>query len=131
MNPTEKPCPFCGPPRDQILAEGNEAMALWDTHPVSPGHVLIVPRRHVASWFEATAGEREAMLRLADEAHRIVSQRHSPHAFNLGINDGAAAGQSVPHLHLHLIPRYRGDVPDPRGGVRWIIPNRAEYWNKA
>ena len=52
-------------------------------------------------------------------------------AFNLGINDGAAAGQSVPHLHLHLIPRYRGDVPDPRGGVRWIIPNRAEYWNKA
>ena len=131
MNPTEKACPFCGPPRDHILAECDVAMALWDTHPVSPGHVLIVPRRHVASWFESTANEREAMLHLADDAHRIVGKRHSPDAFNLGINDGAAAGQSVPHLHLHLIPRYRGDVSDPRGGVRWIIPNRAEYWNKA
>ena len=131
MSPTEKACPFCGPPRDQILAECGEAMALWDTHPVSPGHVLIVPRRHVGSWFESTAREREAMLHLADEAHRLVGKQHSPDAFNLGINDGAAAGQSVPHLHLHLIPRYRGDVPDPRGGVRWIIPNRAKYWDKA
>ena len=105
-------------------------MALWDSYPLNPGHVLIVPRRHVASWFEATAAERAEMLRLADEARRIVIERHAPDAFNLGLNDGAAAGQTVPHVHLHLIPRYAGDVGDPRGGVRWIIPERAAYWNK-
>jgi len=105
-------------------------MALWDSYPLNPGHVLIVPRRHVASWFEATAAEREEMLRLADDARRIVVEKHGPDAFNLGINDGSAAGQTVPHVHLHLIPRYAGDVRDPRGGVRWIIPDRAAYWNK-
>jgi len=105
-------------------------MALWDSYPLNPGHVLIVPRRHVASWFEATAAERDEMLRLADDARRIVVEKHRPDAFNLGINDGAAAGQSVPHVHLHLIPRYAGDVREPRGGVRWIIPDRAAYWNK-
>lgn len=105
-------------------------MALWDSYPLNPGHVLLVPHRHVASWFEATAVERAEMLRLADNARRIVIAEHSPDGFNLGINDGAAAGQTVPHLHLHLIPRYRGDMPDARGGVRWIIPSRAAYWNK-
>lgn len=105
-------------------------MALWDSYPLNPGHVLLVPRRHVASWFEASIAERDEILRLADEARRIVLERHSPDGFNLGINDGAAAGQTVPHLHLHLIPRYRGDMPDPRGGVRWIIPDRAAYWNQ-
>ena len=106
-------------------------MVLLDSNPLNPGHVLIVPRRHVASWFESTTPEREEILRLADDARRILTGRHSPDGFNLGINDGAMAGQSVPHLHLHLIPRYRGDVPDPRGGVRWIIPDRAAYWNKS
>lgn len=124
------PCPFCNPSPKRIVTEGVAAMALWDSYPLNPGHVLIVPRRHVSSWFEATAVEREEILRLADVARRIVIERHSPDGFNLGINDGAAAGQTVPHLHLHLIPRYRGDVPDPRGGVRWIIPERAQYWNR-
>lgn len=103
---------------------------LWDTHPVNPGHVLITPRRHVASFFDSTATERDSLLHLADDARRILAEKHAPDGFNLGINDGPAAGQSVPHLHLHLIPRYRGDVPDPRGGVRWIIANRAQYWKK-
>jgi len=70
------------------------------------------------------------MLRLADDAHQLIAELHSPDAFNLGINDGLAAGQTVPHLHLHLIPRFVGDVPDPRGGIRWIIPGRAAYWDK-
>ena len=130
MASPKKPCPFCAPPGVQILLEGEQAMVLWDTHPVSPGHVLIVPRRHVASLFDSTAPEREDMLCLADEAHRILVAKHAPDGFNLGINDGLAAGQSVPHLHLHMIPRYRGDVPDPRGGVRWIIAERAKYWSK-
>jgi diadenosine tetraphosphate (Ap4A) HIT family hydrolase len=125
-----KTCPFCCLVPEQILLEGSVAVALWDSYPLNPGHVLLVPRRHVASWFEATAAERDEMLHLADDARRVVLERHSPDGFNLGINDGAAAGQTVPHLHLHLIPRYRGDVPDPRGGVRWIIPDRAVYWGK-
>lgn len=105
-------------------------MALWDSYPVSPGHALIVPRRHVASLFESTAIEREAILRLVDKAQQLIAEQYAPDAFNLGINDGVAAGQSVPHLHVHLIPRYRGDVPDPRGGVRWVIADRAKYWSK-
>jgi len=129
--PSEKKCPFCTPPADQIVLQGAQAMVLWDTHPVSPGHVLIVPRRHVGSLFESTHAERDEMLRLTDEAHRILTEKHAPDGFNLGINDGPAAGQSVPHLHMHMIPRYRGDVPDPRGGVRWILANRAQYWNKS
>jgi diadenosine tetraphosphate (Ap4A) HIT family hydrolase len=123
-------CPFCAPPKDRILVEGAGARALWDGYPLNPGHVLVVPHRHVASWFDATGEERDEMLRLADEARRIVAAKYGPDAFNLGINDGAAAGQTVPHLHLHLIPRYAGDVADARGGVRWIIPERAAYWSK-
>lgn len=130
MTATTRPCPFCDPPPEQWLAEAALALALWDSYPLNPGHVLIVPRRHVASWFDATPEERDAMLRLADEARAIVVRRHAPAAFNLGINDGPAAGQTVPHLHLHLIPRYEGDVADPRGGVRWIVPARAAYWTK-
>ena len=129
IEPTHS-CPFCSPIHERVLIEGVFACAIWDGFPLNPGHVLVVPRRHVASWFEATASERDEMLRLADEARRLVTERHAPDAFNLGINDGLAAGQTVPHLHLHLIPRFVGDVPDPRGGVRWIIPGRAAYWNK-
>jgi diadenosine tetraphosphate (Ap4A) HIT family hydrolase len=131
MTQPGKPCPFCNLSSQRIVIEGIAAMALWDSYPLNPGHVLIVPLRHVASWFELTLVEREAMLRLADDARRIVIEKHRPDAFNLGLNDGAAAGQTVPHVHLHLIPRYRDDVPDPRGGVRWIIPERARYWHKS
>ena len=112
------------------MIAGAAAMALWDSYPLNPGHVLLVPRRHVASWFELTSVEREEMLRLVDDARGIIIEKHHPDAFNLGLNDGAAAGQTVPHVHLHLIPRYRGDIPDPRGGVRWILPERARYWHK-
>jgi diadenosine tetraphosphate (Ap4A) HIT family hydrolase len=130
MTTPEKKCPFCNLAPETILAEGPLALAVRDSYPLNPGHALIVPRRHVASWFDATAAEREEMLRLADDARRIIVERHAPDAFNLGINDGPAAGQTVAHLHLHLIPRYEGDVADPRGGVRWIIPERAAYWIK-
>ena len=130
MTQPAKPCPFCNPSPQRIVIGGVAAMALWDSYPLNPGHVLIVPRRHVASWFEVTVAEREEMLCLADDARRIVIEKHHPDAFNLGLNDGAAAGQTVPHVHLHLIARYRGDIPDPRGGVRWVIPERARYWHK-
>jgi len=95
---------------------------------VSPGHTLIVPNRHVATWFEATPEEQQALLEAIAEARRRIEKNHAPDGYNIGINSGEAAGQTVRHLHVHVIPRYAGDVTDPRGGVRWVIPDKAAYW---
>lgn len=124
------PCPFCSLP-DAAFAGGN-ALAFWvyDISPVSPGHSLVIPRRHVASFFDLTAEERFSMLALVDEAKLAVSQTYAPDGYNIGLNDGEVAGQTVPHVHLHLIPRHAGDVPDPRGGIRWVLPETADYWTK-
>ena len=100
-----------------------------DGFPVSPGHSLVIPKRHVGSFFEVSAEERLALLELLDQAKQSVQAQSHPDGFNIGINDGPAAGQTVPHLHIHLIPRYRGDLADPRGGVRWVIPDKADYWS--
>lgn len=121
-------CLFCAIPRDQVLIERPLALATRDSYPVSKGHTLIIPRRHVASFFETTEEERQAMLKLLDEAKAMLDREHKPDGYNVGINNGPAAGQTVMHVHVHLIPRYAGDRPDPRGGVRWIFPEKAEYW---
>lgn len=112
---------------------GQNAHAFWirDGFPVSRGHSLVIPRRHLASFFEATQEERSALLALLDDARAAAIAEFQPDGFNIGINDGAAAGQTVPHLHIHLIPRYAGDVQDPRGGIRWVLPERADYWTGA
>jgi diadenosine tetraphosphate (Ap4A) HIT family hydrolase len=123
-------CPFCTLPPDRIVAQSALALAVRDAFPVSPGHTLIVPRRHVGSFFEVSAEERAEMLALLDAAKAQIEAANRPDGYNVGINDGAAAGQTVAHLHMHLIPRYRGDVADPRGGVRWVIPTKADYWSK-
>ena len=122
-------CPFCAPDASRIVGEAPLAFALRDAYPVSSGHTLIVPRRHIGSFFDATDEERAALLDLLARMKAILDQEHSPAGFNIGINDGLAAGQTIPHLHIHLIPRYVGDRPDPRGGVRWIFPDRANYWD--
>ena len=112
-------CPFCCPDLTSVFHEGELVVGLWDRFPVSEGHALLVPRRHVPDWFAASSAEREALseaLELAREA--IVARGFSPHGFNVGMNLGEAAGQTVQHLHLHVIPRYSGDCPDPRGGIR-------------
>lgn len=103
-------------------------MVLRDGFPISPGHTLIIPKRHIGSFFETTPDERNELLSLLDRAQKNLQTEFNPDAFNIGINDGAAAGQTIHHLHIHLIPRYQGDQPDPRGGVRWIIPEKAKYW---
>lgn len=121
-------CPFCAFLSERIVEANNFAYWIYDGFPVSPGHSLIIPKRHVGSFFEVTPEERLAMLELLDKAKAAVTRERCPDAFNIGINDGAAAGQTVPHLHMHLIPRYNGDVSDARGGVRWVIPNKADYW---
>ena len=104
------------------------AVLILDGYPVSPGHSLVIPKRHVGSFFEVTEVERAALLALLDRAKELIAEQHRPNGHNIGINDGAAAGQTVPHLHIHLIPRYDGDQADPRGGVRWVIPEKADYW---
>lgn len=112
-----------------VLRQSALAAALTDAFPVSPGRCLIVPRRHIASWFEATEDERKEMLRLLDHVRADIVNVHDPAGCNVGINDGPAAGQTVEHLHVHLIPRHNGDSPDPRGDIRWVLPGRADYWS--
>ena len=123
-------CPFCPAKDREIIASHALAVAVADSFPLTKGHSLIVPRRHVASFFELTLDERLAMLGLLDEAKAVLDRQHAPDGYNIGINDGTAAGQTVMHVHVHLIPRYRGDADDPRGGVRWIFPRKAEYWKQ-
>ena len=126
--PQPKKCPFCPPKQQEILETHPLAVAISDSFPLTRGHALVVPRRHVASFFELTPEERVAILDLLDRAKAVIDNKHSPDGYNIGINDGAAAGQTVMHLHVHLIPRYKGDAEDPRGGVRWIFPRKADYW---
>ncbi len=132
-------CPFCTPDNSKVIIANDHAMAFHDGYPVTPGHTLIVPKRHIASFFEATKEEQAAMFDLLAEMRQLllnppqppfdkVGSLSVPDGFNIGINDGKAAGQTVMHLHIHLIPRYAGDTEDPRGGVRWIMPKKAQYW---
>ena len=130
MSERANPCPFCILPRERILGENKHAVWIRDGYPVSPGHSLVIPRRHVGSFFEVTDEERGDMLALLDLAKAAATDEFNPDGYNVGINDGPSAGQTVPHLHIHLIPRFKGDMPDPRGGVRWIIPAKADYWSK-
>jgi diadenosine tetraphosphate (Ap4A) HIT family hydrolase len=121
-------CPFCSLTPDRIISESEYAITVRDAFPVSKGHALVVTKRHVQSFFELQAIEKAAVLQALDEARETITSEYAPDGFNIGINDGEAAGQTVPHLHVHLIPRYKGDSKDPRGGIRWIIPEKAKYW---
>ena len=121
-------CPFCCLPEQRIIDRNDRAVVVRDAYPVTPGHTLVIPTRHVASFFDTTAAEREAMLLLLDRAREQLQGELRPESYNIGVNDGRAAGQTVGHLHIHLIPRYAGDREDPRGGVRWVIPQKAAYW---
>lgn len=121
-------CPFCALPAQRIVLANEHAFVIRDGFPVSPGHALVIPCRHIGSFFDTTADERASLLCLLDEAKNAIGAEMNPDGWNIGINDGAAAGQTVPHLHIHLIPRYRGDREDTRGGVRWVIPEKARYW---
>ena len=114
-------CELCAP--RSVLTENALAYVRLDSHSLSRGHVLVVPKRHVADFFEMTPEEQLAVLELLREAHRLANAEHSPDGFNIGVNVGRAAGQSRMHVHVHLIPRYLGDVPNPKGGVRCVLDN--------
>jgi len=123
-------CPFCSLSAEGFVLASEHAIVIRDGFPVSPGHTLIIPRRHVASFFEVTDAERADLMSLLATARDDLERQFGPAGYNIGINDGAAAGQTVPHVHLHLIPRYEGDRDDPRGGVRWVLPDKAAYWDR-
>src|SRR6516225_8630296 len=123
--------PFLAIPASEWLAANRSAFVIADRFPVSRGHALVVPRRVIATWWEATDEERADILALIDEAKRRLDADLQPDGYNVGFNAGAAAGQTVGHLHVHVIPRYRGDVTDPRGGVRHVIPGKGDYLQSA
>ena len=127
---SEPRCPFCHLPDDRIERINDEAFVIRDDYPVSPGHSLVIPRRHVGSFFELNAAERASMLKLLEATKVELDAALRPDGYNIGINDGPAAGQTVAHVHMHLIPRFAGDVVDPRGGVRWVIADKAKYWDE-
>jgi len=122
-----KPCIFCSLPKSSLIDQNELAMAVRDIAPVNPGHTLIMPKRHVASYFDLTDEESLAMMALLRRAKKTLDAEFTPDDYNIGVNDGPLAGQTVPHVHIHVMPRYRGDVDDVRGGVRNIIPERAVY----
>lgn len=124
----DKNCPFCkAESTREIIASSLLSIAFFDGFPVSPGHALIIPKRHVSSFFDLSQEERQDLLNLADSVKQIVEERYHPDGYNIGVNVGEAAGQSIFHVHMHLIPRYQGDVPNPRGGVRGVIPDKQNY----
>lgn len=124
-------CPFCEVIKDEksnrVLDENNMAFVIRDGFPVTKGHTLIIPKHHVGSFFEITDDEKNALFSLLDKHKEILDAEFNPDSYNIGVNDGEAAGQTVPHLHIHLIPRYVGDMEDPKGGVRGVIPEKQKY----
>ena len=120
-------CPFCNIAAGKIIASNEYCIAFHDGFPVSPGHTLIIPRRHVADFFDMTEAEVSAMNTLLREVKKRLDSELHPDGYNIGVNVNAAAGQSVFHVHMHLIPRYIGDTPSPKGGVRGVIPGKMKY----
>jgi diadenosine tetraphosphate (Ap4A) HIT family hydrolase len=119
-------CPFCSC-EDEVLFSNALAFVIEDSFPVNRGHLLVIPFRHVESVFDLTPQEGQAAFSLLEQAQAYLDQEYAPDGYNVGVNVGQAAGQTIPHVHIHVIPRYRGDVPSPRGGVRGVIPHKQSY----
>jgi diadenosine tetraphosphate (Ap4A) HIT family hydrolase len=116
-----RPCPFCTIPAERITLRNTLAFATWDINPVTKGHTLIIPFRHVVSFFDTTPGEQAAIIELILKARHILDERYHPDGYNIGVNIGEAAGQVIMHLHFHVIPRYRGDSGRRGSGLRHVI----------
>lgn len=120
-------CLFCNIDKNRIIKENETAVAIYDNFPVNKGHMLIIPKRHIDNYFETEDSDREGLWQLVDECKDFLDVEFNPDGYNVGINCGHAAGQTVMHLHIHLIPRYNGDIENPRGGVRGVIPEKRIY----
>lgn len=124
-------CPFCKPESGRELILENElCYCVYDKYPVSKGHALIIPKRHCADYFELTGEEQTSCWKMVNELKVILDKKYQPDGFNIGINVNEVAGQTIPHVHIHLIPRYKGDVEQPEGGVRGVIPEKRTYKSK-
>jgi len=129
LNPNQsEACPFCNPdPTRGFLLESDTAIAIFDKFPVSMGHALIIPKKHCSNYFELSFSEQTACWKMVNKLKELLDENFRPSGYNIGININASAGQTVPHVHIHLIPRYNGDVEEPRGGVRGVIPDKRDY----
>lgn len=128
LHSANKECPFCNPDSErELILETATIYAIYDKFPVNQGHALIIPKRHIANYFELSIKEQYAYLLVLNKVKEIVTKRFQPDGFNIGVNIGEHAGQTIPHVHIHLIPRYQGDVANPRGGVRGVIPSKKDY----
>lgn len=127
MNTSQNKCIFCNLGKRKII-ESHYGILIRDLFPLNEGHSLVIPKRHVTSWFHCELNEQIDLIGLLNQAKRLLDVEYSPASYNIGINDGTAAGQTISHMHIHLIPRYLGDVQDPRGGIRWLMPDKAKYW---
>jgi diadenosine tetraphosphate (Ap4A) HIT family hydrolase len=121
-------CPFCEPSQERVFYQDDLILCLWDAFPVSEGHALVITRRHVATWFDVSPQEQAAILGGIEISRQEIEKTRKPDGYNVGFNAGEAAGQTLFHMHVHVIPRLRGDVEDPRGGLRHVIPAKAAYW---
>jgi diadenosine tetraphosphate (Ap4A) HIT family hydrolase len=121
-------CPFCNPDKDrEFIVESEIAYSIFDKFPVSNGHALIIPKKHCDNYFDLTFKEQSACVFMLNKVKEIIQTRFQPDGFNVGININEAAGQTISHVHIHLIPRYIGDVTEPRGGIRGVIPEKRNY----
>ena len=125
MKASEEKCPFCL--GNEKIFESEYVYARFDKYPVSKGHAMVITKRHIPNYFEASKLEKADIWQSVDHLKEILEEEFKPDAFNIGVNVGEAAGQTVPHLHVHIIPRYEGDVANPRGGVRGVIPSKQKY----
>lgn len=121
-------CPFCNPdPEREIILESATAYAIYDKFPVNKGHALIIPKRHCADYFQLSFKEQSACWFILNKTREIIAEKFNPDGFNIGINVNEMAGQTIQHVHIHLIPRYSGDIENPEGGVRGVIPKKRLY----
>ena len=121
-------CIFCNIEKKRIILENSKSYAILDYYPISKGHALIIPKRHIDSIFHLKIEQYNALLELLNKMQKYLLEKFMPDAFNIGINDGEIAGQTIAHLHIHLIPRYKDDIIDPRGGIRNLFPEKAKWW---
>ncbi len=108
--------------------DGDAAAVVLDAFPISEGHTLIIPKRHIELLFDLPGDDLAEVWALVAKVRQVLKRKYQPDGFNIGVNEGRAAGQTIGHAHVHVIPRRAGDVPDPRGGIRWVIPGKAKYW---
>ncbi len=120
-------CPFCNMPEENIILKNELCYAIYDKYPVTKGHMLIIPFRHFDNYFDATKEEKIVFIELVDKAKEFLDKQFNPDGYNIGVNIGRTAGQTVFHVHIHLIPRYKGDIENPVGGVRGVIPDKQKY----